>query len=57
MMSNRTKIALGMALQLLFIGAVGDFVHWNYMNYVYAGAAVSFVLGMIFLIIDTYKNQ
>ncbi len=56
MMSKRTKLALAIALQLLFIGAVGDFVGWKYMRYVFIGAAASFVLGMVLLVIDIYKE-
>ncbi len=56
MIPKKTQIALAVALQMFFIGAVGDFLHWPYMNYVYAVAAVSFVLAMIFFVTGLYKD-
>jgi len=55
-MSKKVKIALAIGLQLAMIGAVGDFVKWPYMNYVFITAGVSFALAFIFFIWDNIKE-
>ena len=55
-MSKKVKIVLAIGLQLVMIGAVGDFVTWPYMNYVFIGAGISFAWGFIFFIIDATKE-
>jgi hypothetical protein len=55
-MSKKVKIALAMGLQLAMIGAVGDFVKWPYMKYVFIGAGISVGLAIVFFIWDSAKE-
>ena len=56
-MSKKVKIALAIGLQLVMIGAVGDFVKWPYMNYVFIGAGIALALAIFFLFLMQSKSK
>jgi len=51
-MSKKVKISLSIAMQLVMIAFVGDFVKWPYMNYVFIASGIAFALTIIFFIYD-----
>lgn len=55
-MSKKVKIALAIGMQSVMIGAVGDYVKWPYMNYVFIISGISFGLAAIFFIWDMAKE-
>ena len=55
-MTKKVKTTLAIGLQLAMIGAIGDFVKWPYMNYVFIGAGISIGLSIIFFIWDSAKE-
>lgn len=55
-MSKKVKIALAVGIQLLMIGAIGDFVHWPYMNYVFIAGGIAIALTLVFFIYDNIKE-
>ena len=55
-MSKKVSIAFAIGLQLFMIGAVGDFVGWPYMKYVFIGAGISMFAGFILFIRDHIKS-
>lgn len=55
-MSKKVKTALAIGLQLAMIGAIGDFVKWPYMNYVFIGAGIGIGLAIIFFIWDSAQE-
>jgi hypothetical protein len=56
MMSKKVKVALAIGLQLAMIGAIGDFVKWPYMKYVFIASGVAFVMTFGFFIYDAIKE-
>ena len=55
-MSKKVKIALAIAIQLGMIGAIGDFVHWPYMKYVFIATGIAFAVTFVFFIWDNIKE-
>jgi len=55
-MTNKVKIALAIGMQSAMVGAVGDFVGWPYMKYVFILAGISLVLTVVFFIWDMGKR-
>lgn len=55
-MSRKVKIALAIGIQLAMIGAVGDFVNWPYMKFVFITAGICFGLTLVFFIWDNIKE-
>lgn len=55
-MSKKVKIALAVGLQLAMIGAVGDFVKWPYMKYVFIASGIAFAFGIVFFLYDNIKE-
>ena len=55
-MSKKVKIALAIGLQLGMIGAIGDFVGWRYMRYVFIAMFVAFACAFVFFMYDMIKE-
>ena len=55
-MTKKVKIALAIGMQSVMVGAVGDFVKWPHMKYVFILAGISLGLAIVFFIYDMAKE-
>lgn len=55
-MLKKMKIAFALGVQLAVIGAIGDYVGWPYMRYVFVAAGLSFFAGLVLLLIHYSKD-
>jgi len=55
-MNKKVSIALAIGLQLAMIGAVGDFVGWPYMKYVFIASGLAFFAGFVLFIRGHIKS-